>query len=47
VALTATVLHVRPEPDEDRYLLGMKFQSIEPATAARIRRYIDTRTRQG
>jgi CheY-like chemotaxis protein len=47
VALSATVLHVRPEPEEDRYLLGMKFQSIEPAIAARIRRYIDTRTRQG
>ena len=46
VALSATVLHVRPEPEEDRFLLGMKFQSIEPAIAARIRRYIDSRTRQ-
>lgn len=46
VALTATVLHVRPEPDEDRYLLGMQFQSIEPAMADRIRRYIHSRTKE-
>lgn len=39
----ATVLRVEPSPDEERFLIGMQFTSIDPATADRLRTFIRNR----
>ncbi|HEU4400584.1 MAG TPA: response regulator [Candidatus Polarisedimenticolia bacterium] len=40
----ATVLRVDQASDEDQYLLGMQFQSLEPGSAARLKDFIRTRS---
>jgi CheY-like chemotaxis protein len=39
----ATVLRSQPSDDDDQFLLGMRFQGMDPAAAARLRRFIQER----
>ena len=39
----ATVLRVEPAQDDDRYLIGLQFNSIDEAAAERLRTYIRNR----